>query len=134
MHISRLETLVFALASLNGWQSPQSEAFQLRNPLLLKAFAPKHDRNERGIRRFPSFAAGMDNSIIDVQIKCSGKSFSKLTPDNSLVDLVCVYGHTPAAARAVKNFLRAALGDENIMESQKLGWFLESDTKATQAA
>ena len=134
MNISRIEALLFALASLNNWQAPHSDAFQLRNPLMLRAFAPKHERDERGRRRFPSFSAGLDNGLMDLQIKCSGKSFSKLTPDNTLTDLVCVYGHTAAAARAVKNFLRAALGTDEVRETQKLGWFLETNAKVAQAA
>ena len=54
-----------------------------------------------------------------------GKSFSKLTPDSTLTDLTCVYGNSAVAARSVKNFLRAALQDDTILESQPLGWFLE---------
>jgi hypothetical protein len=132
--MTRIEALLFAIASLHGWQSPQSDAFQLRNPLLLRAFAPKHERNERGIRIFPSFASGLDNGLMDLKIKCGGKSYSKLTPTDTLTDLFCVYGHTPAAARAVKNFLRAALGTDEVRENTALGWFLESDATAAQAA
>jgi hypothetical protein len=123
--MKRIEALVDALASLTGWANPHSEAYFLRNPLLLKAFSPKHERDEQGRRQFSSFSAGYDNAVLDASIKCSGKSFSKLTPDSTLIELVCVYGHTPAAARAVKNFLRAALKDDTILESQKLGWFME---------
>lgn len=123
--MKRIEALVDAIASLNGWKSPQSDAYFLRNPLLLKAFSPKHEKDEQGRRIFSSFSSGYDNACLDAQIKCSGKSFSKLTPDHTLTDLVCVYGNSAAAARAVKNFLRAALRDDSIMENQKLSWFLE---------
>ena len=125
MAIRRLDALVDAYSHLNGYHDPKSDAYQLRNPLLLKAFSPKHERDEQGRRRFPSFAAGYDNAILDARIKCMGKSFSKLTPDSTLTDLTCVYGNSAAAARAVKNFLRAALRDDSIMENQKLSWFLE---------
>lgn len=128
MAIKRIDALVDAYAALNGWHDPKSDAYQLRNPLLLKAFSPKHERDEQGRRRFPSFAAGYDNAILDVRIKCMGKSFSKLTPDSTLIDLTCVYGNTPAATRTIKNFLRAALHDDNILESQALGWFLADQT------
>jgi hypothetical protein len=123
--MKRIEALVDAIASLNGWKSPQSDAYFLRNPLLLKAFSPKHEKDEQGRRIFSSFSSGYDNATLDAAIKCSGKSYSKLTPDSTLVDLVCVYGHTAAATRAVKNFLRAALKDDTIVETQKLGWFIE---------
>jgi hypothetical protein len=86
------------------------------------------------MRRFATFAAGADNALLDVKIKCTGKSYSKLTPESTLTDLVCVYGHTAAAARAVKNFIRAALGNDEVRETTALGWFLESDAKAEQAA
>jgi len=134
MSISRLEALLFAIASLHGWHDPKSDAFHLRNPLLLKAFSPKHEKDSNGRRKFPTIAAGVDNGLTDLAIKCGGKSFSKLTPDSTLGDLLAVYGQPATATRHVKNFLRAALHDENIVESQKLGWFIASDAKAAQAA
>ena len=125
--IRRLDALVDAFAHLNGWHDPKSDAYQLRNPLLLKAFSPKHEKDEQGRRRFTSFASGYDNGLLDARIKCSGKSHSKLTPESTLSDLVCVYGNTVHATRGVKNFLRAALKDDEIMESQRLGWFIETE-------
>ena len=129
MSIPRLHALVDAFSHINGFHDPRSEAYQLRNPLLLRAFSPKHEANENGRRRFSSFPSGYDNALLDCRIKCSGKSHSKLTPDSTLRDLVCIYGNTPAAARAVKNFLRAALQTEDIYEDTRLGWFLEEETK-----
>jgi hypothetical protein len=125
MSVRRLDALVDAFAHLNCWHSPSSDAYQLRNPLLLKAFSPKHEKDEQGRRVFSSFASGYDNGILDVSIKCSGKSHSKLTPDSTLQDLVVVYGNSVHATRGIKNFLRAALKDDSIMESQRLGWFTE---------
>lgn len=123
--IHRVHALVDALAHLNGWHNPVSDAYKLRNPLLLRAFSPKHVKDEEGRRVFSSFTSGYDNACLDVRIKCSGKSHSKLTPDSTLVDLVRVYGNDASTARSIKNFLRAALQDENIMETTKLSWFLE---------
>lgn len=127
MAVSRISALVDAFANLNAALDPKSEAYKLRNPLMLKAFHPKHEKDEKGYRIFKCFTSGYDNGILDVRIKCSGKSFSKLTPDNTLRDLVCVYGNPPTATRYIKNFLRIALQDDNISESQKLGWFLEDE-------
>jgi hypothetical protein len=123
--ITRIEALVDAIASLNGWHDPKSDAYQLRNPLLLKAFSPKHEKDETGRRRHKNVASGYDNSVLDARIKCSGKSHSKLTPTSTLLDLIQVYGQPITAGRATKNFLRAALNDDNIAETQPLGWFLE---------
>jgi hypothetical protein len=130
--MTRIEALVDAIASIHGWHDPRSEAYQLRNPLLLKAFSPKHEKNENGIRIFRNTASGYDNACLDASIKCSGRSHSKLTPDSTLRELVGVYGNSIVAARAVKNFLRAALKNDEIYETQKLGWFLESEPQAQE--
>ena len=127
--IPRTHALVDAFAKLNGALDPQSDAYRLRNPLLLRAFSPKHDRDEKGLRQFKSFTSGYDNGILDVKIKCSGHSFSKIGPDSSLRDLVCLYGNPTSAARYVVNFLRHALHDENITEQTTLGWFISEGTK-----
>lgn len=129
--IPRLHALCDAFAKLNGALDPQSDAYKLRNPLMLKAFLPKHEKDEKGRRVFRSFTSGYDNGINDLKIKCEGRSFFKLGPnaigpDSSLADLVCLYGNPRTAARTVKNFLQVALGDDTIAESTPLRWFLES--------
>jgi len=60
-----------------------------------------------------------------LQIKCSGKSFSKIGPESTLVDLVCLYGNPKTAAKYITNFLRHALEDDTITENIPLAWFLE---------
>ena len=129
--IPRTHALVDAFAKLNGAFDPQSDAYRLRNPLLLRAFSPKHDRDEKGFRRFKSFTSGYDNGILDVQIKCSGKSYSRsLTPESPLNDLVCIYGNPASATRYIVNFLRHALQDDTIPADVKLGWFIETPNAA----
>lgn len=127
--IPRIHALADAFCHLNGAFDPQSVAYMLRNPLRLKAFAPKHEKDEKtGLRKFKSFTSGYDNGIIDLTIKCSGKSFYKINPESSLRDLVCLYGNSPAATRTIKNFLQIALQDKNISESTPLSFFLEDLT------
>jgi hypothetical protein len=127
--IPRVHALVDAFAKLNGALDANSDAYKLRNPLMLKAFSPKHDRDEKGRRRFRSFTSGYDNGILDVQIKCSGKSFSKsVGPEAPLSALVCLYGNPVSATRYIVNFLRHALEDDTITESIPLAWFLEVPT------
>lgn len=104
---------------------PQSDAYHLRNPGLLRAFSPKHTRDEKGRRVFVSFVAGYENLLLDLRIKCSGQSRAKLTPDSALVDLLHVYGNPTSATRYIINFLRHALKDPDIPETVKLSWFLE---------
>lgn len=131
----RIEVLVAALASLNGFHDPRSEAFQTRNPLLLKAYNPIHPRNKRGTRIFVRFAAGFDNGANDLEIKCAGRSRTNLTPFSTLAHLVMVFGHQAAAARTVKNFLRAALGEEgeHIVERTQLKFFTDVSIAALDA-
>lgn len=126
--INRIHALVDAFAHLYGFHDPRSDAYQLRNPLLLKAFSPKHQRDEQGRRVFSSFISGYDNAVVDATIKCSGKSHNRnLTPESTLRDLVVVYGNHASATRSIKNFLRAALNTEDVYESTKLGWFIENE-------
>jgi hypothetical protein len=127
--ISRIAALVDAFAQLNGALDPKTDAYQLRNPLLLKAFSPRHDRDEKGLRRFKSFPSGYDNGVLDATIKCSGRSFSAkhgLGPESPLSQLVCIYGNPVTATKYIVNFLRHALKDDTIMADVKLSWFLET--------
>lgn len=123
--MNRLEALADAFMVMNGFHDPKSVAYKNRNPLLLKAFIPKHVADDKGYRIFKSFVSGYDNGLLDLKIKCSGKSRSKLTPDSTLLELVKVYDNPATASKYVKNFLRHALGDDTIDEKTRLGWFLE---------
>lgn len=123
--MTRIEALADAFAKMNGYHDPLSQAYKLRNPGMLKAFSPKHVKDESGFRVFNSFPSGYDNLVIDLSVKCSGGSHSRLKPDDTLINLVQCYGNPATAATYIKKFLRHALNDPNIMETQKLGWFLE---------
>ena len=128
--MTRIECLADALAKMNGWHDPFSDAYKLRNPGMLRAFSPKHAKNENGYRVFNSFPSGYDNLVLDLRIKCAGNSHSRLKPDDTLVNLVACYGYPKGSATYLKKFLRHALKDENIMESTPLGWFLEDQQAA----
>lgn len=127
--ITRTEALLGALARLNGWADPTSRAYRLRNPLMLKAFSPKHEKTEDGFRVFSSVPSGWDNALIDIKIKCSGESHSRLKTTDTLRDLVKYFGNDASATRSVKNFLRHALDNDEIYESTTLGWFVEQEEK-----
>lgn len=131
--INRLEALVAAFGHLNGMHDPRSRAFRLRNPLLLKAFTVKHEKDEEGYRVFNSFSAGIDNSLIDLRIKCSGNSNAHLKTTDTLRDLVKFFGNDASATRSVKNFIRAALHTEDVFENTEIGWFLADEQKAAIA-
>jgi hypothetical protein len=131
--MTRIECLADAIMRMNCYHSPDSIAYKNRNPGMLKAFSPKHIKDENGLRVFNSFSSGYDNLVLDLRIKCSGGSHSRLKPEDTLVNLVQCYGNPPTAATYLKKFLRVALNDENIMESQQLGWFLADQKPAVQS-
>jgi hypothetical protein len=131
--MTRIEALADAIGKMNGWHDSLSEAYKLRNPGMLKAFSPKHAKNENGYRIFNSYPSGYDNLCLDLKIKCSGNSHARLKPDDTLVNLMLCFGYPKTAATYVKKFLRHALNDENSMESQQLSWFL-ADQQAAVAA
>src|SRR6266581_3000602 len=118
----RLEALVDSFAHMHGALDGMSEAYHLRNPIMLKAFAPKHVRDAKGHRVFNSFVAGYENALLDLRIKCSGKSRARLTPESSLVDLITTYGNNTSCLRYIVKFLRHALNDPDIPESVQLKW------------
>lgn len=125
--MKRIEALADAFAHMYGALDGMSEAYHLRNPIMLKAFAPKHARDEKGRRVFNSFVAGYENALLDLKIKCSGKSRARLTPDSPLVDLITTYGNPTGALRTIIKFLRHALKDDTIPEKVNLGWFIEPE-------
>jgi len=133
MALSRIEALADAFAKIHGWHDPLSDAYRLRNPGMLKAFSPKHTKDEKGYRIFNSFPSGYDNLILDLKIKCSGGSHSRLKSDDTLINLVLCYQMPETSATSIKKFLRHALHDENIMERQQLGWFLEDQPQKQTA-
>lgn len=130
----RIDALAAAIARMNGALDPQSDAFKLSNPGGLLAFNPVHERDAKGRRVFKHFVAGWENLILDLKIKCAGKSRAALTPDSPLVSLLHVYGNPTSSLRYIINFLRHALNDETIPESIHLGWFLEEEANVNTTA
>lgn len=123
--ISRIEALCGAFAKMLGFHDPLSKAYQLRNPLMLRAFSVKHEKDEEGYRIFSSFSSGWDSGILDLKIKCSGNSHAGLKADDTLVNLVQCFGYPRTSATYIKKFLRHALKDDSIMEMQPLKWFMD---------
>jgi hypothetical protein len=122
--VRRLEALADAICHYSGWDDPESEGYQARNPMLLKAFLPKHPRNLTGKRVFRSLLDGYQAGLFDLATKCVGKSHSGLKPESSLRELMYAYGFPEAMARSVAKFLRRALQDESINEATQLSIFV----------
>lgn len=122
----RLEMVCLALGRMNGsFDDPESRAFKLRNPLLLKTYRPEKKFDSENYRIFTSLMGGFKAGIADLQAKCSGKNH-RLSSENVLRDLLAVYGFAnEATARKIVLFLRRALIDESISLNTLVGWFLE---------
>jgi hypothetical protein len=129
MPVKKIEALVDAFAKLNGaFNDPESEAYNLRNPLMIKSYGlpGKHQIDGQGRRVFDSMLSGYRAGLFDLEIKLSGKSRAKLSPDDKLENLLRVYGITElGGVKQIVNFLRRALKDQEIQAVTPLRYFLE---------
>jgi hypothetical protein len=124
--MNRIEALADSFAALNDWHDPESEAYGLRNPGLLRAFTLKHASNEQSHRIFPSAIDGYQALLFDLRTKCSGKSRSKLLTSSTLEDLLSRgYSQPRSAVDFVLCFLARALPKNTITERTPLAFFLE---------
>jgi hypothetical protein len=129
MSIRKTEILTDAISSLHKFYSPESLAYKLKNPLMLKSFARsgKHSGTEDGYRVFDSLLAGYKAAIYDVEKKVSGSSNCGLRPEDKLRNLLKVYGIAQEQEMlTVVYFLRKALADKNIDQYTPLSYFLEA--------
>src|SRR5438270_769949 len=127
MPINRVEAVVDALFKLNGGMNPESECYRLRNPLMLKSFAPlgKHEIDDSGLRIFNSFLAGYKAACFDCDLKIRGKSRAGLKPTDPLSALLGVYGiSSKQPQETVLSFLRRALNDQEISLKTNLSYFI----------
>jgi len=124
----RFEALALVIAKMNGgFDEPDSRAFKLRNPGLLKTYRPEKKTDSEHYRVFTSFMGGFKALTADLQIKCSGKNH-RLSPDNTLRDMLVLFGlGNEQVIRKIVLFLRRALLDESVGAATKLGWFQETE-------
>lgn len=126
--MNRLEALHDSIASLNNFPSPDSEAYQLRNPLLIKSFSRpgKNEIDDKGRRVFGSSLAGIRAGLFDLQLKCSGESRAGLKKDDKLENLLRVFGITETLGQQqIVKFLKRSTKDDNITRQTPLAWFIE---------
>lgn len=129
--INLIEALVDAIGHTNGINSPESEAYRLRNPLLIRSFARpgKHLIDDKGRRVFDSFLAGYKAATFDVQLKVAGKSRAGLKPDDGIVNLLGCYGlKEKLAVDKVVNWLKKSLQDPTITANTPLAYFLRTES------
>jgi hypothetical protein len=128
MAVNRVEAIVDVLGKLNGMSNPESEAYALRNPLLIRSFARpgKHETDEQGRRVFSSLLSGYKAALFDATLKIEGKSRAGLKPTDTLTNLLGVYGIKEIVGiNSVVQFLRRALKDSNIDKTTPLSYFME---------
>jgi hypothetical protein len=122
----KLEALADSIASLNDYMNPAADAYQLRNPGLLRAFTLRHAADELGRRLFPSFVDGYQALVHDLQVKCSGQSRAKIRNTAGLVDLLVKGFSQPLSAEEyVLCFLQSAMPKFTITAHTPLTFFLE---------
>jgi hypothetical protein len=135
MAIKRIEALADAIAFLNKAHEPNSDAYQLRNPGLARAYSYRHlgEVDNKGRRIFTSLIGGYRFLIQDLEWKCSGqtraKGFSgKLSNLSNLNDLLKSFnlgniedGHI----FSLLDFLGSALPGASIDANTNLQFFLE---------
>ena len=120
----RLEALAEAIAEYSGYQ-PGSPLWIARNPGGLKAYSPKHTKDEHGNRVFVSVLDGMQALIFDVKLKLEGRSKARLSAKNTLADLAASYGKSPIEGDAWAKFLRKAL-NADFNRKTPLSFFMEN--------
>jgi hypothetical protein len=126
--ITRIEALFDAISSLKGWNNPDSLAYQLRNPLMVKSFSKpgKNEITEEGYRIFSTQLAGIRAGIFDLTLKVTGKSRAGVKADDKLENVLRVYGITELGGmQAVIKYLKRALKTQDIKTITPLKWFLE---------
>lgn len=131
----KLEALLDAIAHLRGWTNPDSECYQIKNPLMIKSFAlpGKHEITSEGLRVFQSSLAGMKAGLFDLGLKVTGQSRAGLKPDDKLANLLRVYGLTEKLAhQQVVRYLKRALKDESLSPETPLAYFRNDIVKSPE--
>lgn len=125
--VSKIEAIVDAIGRLNGIHNPESQAYDLRNPMLLVSFARpgRHDVNDDGLRVFSSLLAGYKAGTYDVLLKIKGLSRAGLKPADTLDNLLgCYKIHEKMAKDNVLSFIKRALRDSSLTLKTPLSYFL----------
>lgn len=130
MAVNKIEALLDAIGRLNQIGVPESLAYKLRNPLLLKSYAKlgRHTTNSDGLRTFTSLLAGLKAGIFDLELKLKGLSRAGLKSTDQLRNLLGVYGiHEKAAIDNIVAFIRRAINDESVSATTPLSFFIEKE-------
>lgn len=127
-----IEVLVDAIAYFHRAHEPESLAYRLHNPLLLRSFARagKHEIDEEGRRVFHSSLAGYKAAIFDMEIKLSGRSNARLAVTDALHNLLSVYGLKEIGEiEQVVKYLRRVFKEDVINRDSKLSTFINKEPR-----
>ena len=130
MSVNKLEALLDSISAIKGWNNPDSEAYQLRNPLMVKSFSKpgKNEITEDGHRIFSTQLAGVRAGLFDLDLKIRGKSRAGIKADDLLENVLRVYGIIELGGQqAVMKFLKRALKTQDIKTTTPLKWFTEEN-------
>lgn len=139
MAINKIEALAMGIAVLNSAFNPDSDAFQLNNWSLSRAYSFKHlgNTDDRGRRTFTSVIGGFRFLVQDLAWKCSGDtrakgSNGKLKPTSNLGDLLHSFKIDNKASEeenlfSLLDFLGRALKDDSISASTPLSYFISEE-------
>jgi hypothetical protein len=118
--MKRIESLADALALLNDYHDPESEAYRLRNPGMLRSKAILGIADET-IRTFTCHQAGYKALTDSLRKQCERYK------EKTLKDGLTHHGHgsEPDVKTAV-DFIKRATGDKTIGANTKLGSFLDA--------
>jgi hypothetical protein len=135
MAIKKIEALADGIAFLNKMHDPLSDAYQLRNPALAKAYSYRHlgEVDNKGRRIFTSLIGGYRFLIQDLEWKCSGNTRAKgykgkLSASDSLSDLLKSYNLDSIEDGNIFiliEFLNKALPGTDVTAQTQLSFFLE---------
>lgn len=128
MSVNKLEAIADSIGRVNQVHVPDSESYQLRNPLKLKSFAKpgRHSTNGEGLRVFGSLIAGLKAGLFDLTLKCKGLSRAGLKSTDPLENLLRVYGFSEKAAiDNCVSFIKRAIKDDSVTSKTPLSFFLE---------
>jgi hypothetical protein len=136
MSIRKIEAVVDAVAYINRFHEPDSAAYQLKNPLLARAYSFKHIEHTdvEGRRIFSSLVGGYRFAVQDITWKMEGQSRAKgldgnkLKPESTLRDLLLSLRHgREEDLFTCVDYIVRALKDDSISLDTPLAYFLEND-------
>lgn len=126
--MKRIEAIADALAELNEYHDPESEAYKLRNPGMLRAKAILGTQDET-VRTFTCHQAGYKALTDALEKQCERYK------DKTLQDGLAHHGHgNDFAVRQAVNFIRRSMGAKEVNASTRLGYFVEQEDAARNSS